>query len=299
MFNQRYCKLLGAVILLAAFQVSSAQQAAKKDEKTPAPTIDAATGKVLNEAIELLNKEDFKAASAKIETLKLDKLSPYERSKVEQIMFNISYSQEKYDEARGHLQKAIDAGGLNAAGSRAGPLPGGAAVHAAGEVEGRRGRTRRVVQDGLEAELRRLLLVGRGLLPAGRCRERQDGHGPVREGLGAREEGRRAHGEAAGELARDVVRVVSTARGLQGVDPRSPAADRARAGQEDVLDAVVVDLRADGGLRERARHHSGRLQRRARDGRLRAAAPRRPVAVQFRAVSRRASARGRLSRRRP
>ncbi len=30
-------------------------------EKTPAPTIDAATGKVLNEAIELLNKEDYKA----------------------------------------------------------------------------------------------------------------------------------------------------------------------------------------------------------------------------------------------
>jgi tetratricopeptide (TPR) repeat protein len=114
MFNQRYCKLFGAVILLAAFQVSWAQQAAKKEgDKQPAPTIDAATGKVLNEAIELLNKEDFKGASAKIETLKLDKLSPYERSKVEQIMFNISYSQEKYDDARGHLQKAIDAGGLN------------------------------------------------------------------------------------------------------------------------------------------------------------------------------------------
>ena len=78
-----------------------------------APTIDAATGKVLNEAIELLNKEDFKGAAAKIGALNLDKLSPYERSKVEQILFNISYSQEKYDEARGHLQKAIDSGGLN------------------------------------------------------------------------------------------------------------------------------------------------------------------------------------------
>jgi tetratricopeptide (TPR) repeat protein len=45
--------------------------------------------------------------------LKLDKLSPYERSKVEQILFNIAYSQEKYSDARGHLQKAIDSGGLN------------------------------------------------------------------------------------------------------------------------------------------------------------------------------------------
>jgi len=67
----------------------------------------------LNEAIELLNKEDFKAASAKIETLKLDKLSPYERSKVEQVLFQITYSQEKYDEARTHLESAIKAGGLN------------------------------------------------------------------------------------------------------------------------------------------------------------------------------------------
>ena len=117
MINQRYCKLLGAAVLLAAFQVAVAQQQpAKKegDKQPPAATVGLETGKVLNEAIELLNKEDFKGASAKIDTLKLDKLSPYERSKVEQILFNISYSQEKYDDARGHLQKAIDSGGLNA-----------------------------------------------------------------------------------------------------------------------------------------------------------------------------------------
>ena len=29
-------------------------------------------------------------------------------------MFNIAYSQDHYEEARGHLQKAIDSGGLNA-----------------------------------------------------------------------------------------------------------------------------------------------------------------------------------------
>src|SRR6185503_5731191 len=78
-----------------------------------APTIDAATGKALNAAIEFLNMEKYAEASAAIGELKMDKLSPYERSKVEQILFNISYSQDKYAEARGHLQKAIDAGGLN------------------------------------------------------------------------------------------------------------------------------------------------------------------------------------------
>jgi tetratricopeptide (TPR) repeat protein len=79
----------------------------------PAPTIDAQTGKTLNEAIELLNMEKYTEAQAKIGTLNLEKLSPYERSKVEQILFSISYTQEKYDDARKHLQAAIQAGGFN------------------------------------------------------------------------------------------------------------------------------------------------------------------------------------------
>ena len=59
--------------------------------------------------------ENYTGAGQKIGTLALDKLSPYERGKVEQILFNIAYSQEQYEKARGHLQKAIDSGGLNAA----------------------------------------------------------------------------------------------------------------------------------------------------------------------------------------
>ena len=75
--------------------------------------IDVATAKALNTAIEALNAEKYAEAQAAIGTLNLEKLSPYERSKVEQILFNISYNQEKYDEARQHLQRSIDAGGLN------------------------------------------------------------------------------------------------------------------------------------------------------------------------------------------
>jgi tetratricopeptide (TPR) repeat protein len=90
-----------------------AQSKSDKDKKEQPPQIDVATGKVLNTAIEALTAEKYNEAQAAIATLKLDKLSPYERSKVEQILFNISYAQEKYGEARGHLQKAIDAGGLN------------------------------------------------------------------------------------------------------------------------------------------------------------------------------------------
>jgi tetratricopeptide (TPR) repeat protein len=97
----------------AAFAQQQSGQSGGQSGNAPAPTIDAATGKALNTAIEALNMEKYAEAQAAIATLNLEKLSPYERSKVEQILFNISYVQEKYAEARGHLQKAIDAGGLN------------------------------------------------------------------------------------------------------------------------------------------------------------------------------------------
>jgi hypothetical protein len=84
-------------------------------EEAPATqsSIDAQTGKILNEAIELLNMEKYAEAGQRIGTLTLEKLSPYERGKVEQILFNIAYSQEQFDKARGHLKSAIDSGGLN------------------------------------------------------------------------------------------------------------------------------------------------------------------------------------------
>ena len=88
-----------STVVLAGLFMAAPQIGRAQDDKAPAPTIDAATGKVLNEAIELLNMEDFTGAAAKIGTLKLDRLSPYERSKVEQILFNIAYSQDKYQEA--------------------------------------------------------------------------------------------------------------------------------------------------------------------------------------------------------
>ena len=82
----------------------------------PAPTanIDVQTGKILNEAIELMGMEKYAEAQARLSTLKMDSLSPYEKGKVEQILFNVAYAQDRFDEARQHLQKAIDSGGLNA-----------------------------------------------------------------------------------------------------------------------------------------------------------------------------------------
>src|SRR5688572_17640988 len=96
-------------------QEGTSRAGARNGEEAPPPSndISAQTGKILNEAIELLNMENYQGAGQKLSTLKLDNLSPYERGTVERILFSISYAQEKYDEARGHLQKAIDSGGLN------------------------------------------------------------------------------------------------------------------------------------------------------------------------------------------
>jgi tetratricopeptide (TPR) repeat protein len=102
-------------VLLAGGSVSPAVHAQKKEDAPPAGagTIDAGTGKILTEAIEFLNKENYGAAKASIGRIKMDGLSPYERSRVEQILASIAHAQERYGEARQHLQAAISAGGLN------------------------------------------------------------------------------------------------------------------------------------------------------------------------------------------
>jgi len=96
--------------------VALAQQTDSRGRSASAstPTIDLATGKVLNAAIEALNAERHDEALAAIATLDRDELSPYENSRVEQILFSIFYAQGQYPAAREHLQRAIEAGGLNA-----------------------------------------------------------------------------------------------------------------------------------------------------------------------------------------
>ena len=79
---------------------------------SPAP-LGLVTAKALNEAMQALNTLQYAEARSPLEALTLDRLRPYERSAVEQILYVISYAEEKYAEAREHLQNAIVAGGLN------------------------------------------------------------------------------------------------------------------------------------------------------------------------------------------
>ncbi|MFA5630806.1 MAG: tetratricopeptide repeat protein [Porticoccaceae bacterium] len=104
-------------LILAAVVAHAPLLAAQtsKDSKPPASagSIDAATGKLLTEAIEFLNAENYAAAKASMAKIKVDSLSPYERSKTEQIWASIAAAQDDYGTARKHLQAAISAGGLN------------------------------------------------------------------------------------------------------------------------------------------------------------------------------------------
>ena len=98
---------------LPATPARAQQDAEDRPANRSAPTIDASTGKALQAAIDFLNAEDYASARGAISDLRLDRLSPYERSRVEQILFSIEFSEQNYAAARSHLLEAIDAGGLN------------------------------------------------------------------------------------------------------------------------------------------------------------------------------------------
>lgn len=107
-FKIRIPKALYLGLMLAVSQSLYAQE-----KKEPPPQIDQATGKILNEAIEFLNQDKHNEAMNVLKGLTIDTLSPYERSRVEQIMATITYAQGNFDAARKHMQAAIDSGGLN------------------------------------------------------------------------------------------------------------------------------------------------------------------------------------------
>jgi hypothetical protein len=67
----------------------------------------------LNAAFEAVNAQRYAEARSVLETLKLDRLSPSDLSIAEQLLSSISYAEQKFPEARAHLQNAIVAGGLN------------------------------------------------------------------------------------------------------------------------------------------------------------------------------------------
>jgi tetratricopeptide (TPR) repeat protein len=105
--------MLGAAGVATAPNYSLAAEAEKEGGKREAPPIDVSTGKRLNEAIEALNAEKYNDAAAILSKLNLEKLSPYEQSRVHQIYASIANAQNNYDDARKHLAAAVASGGMN------------------------------------------------------------------------------------------------------------------------------------------------------------------------------------------
>ena len=77
------------------------------------PRLDPTTAGILSSAIDALTHEQYGAARSLVARLEHTSLTPFERSRVEQILFNVAYQERRYDAAHEHLQRAIDAGGLS------------------------------------------------------------------------------------------------------------------------------------------------------------------------------------------
>ena len=96
-----------------AVQGAYAQRAKEDDKAPPANQIDQRTGEILTKAIEFLNNDQNDQARTTLAELNLERLSPYERSRVEQMFFSLDVQEENYAGARQHMEAAIASGGLN------------------------------------------------------------------------------------------------------------------------------------------------------------------------------------------
>jgi len=108
---------LGLAVVLGGLAPAGAQQRqrtpAQQEKGRSGAAVDPYTGKRLNEAIEHLNAQRYADARAALERLNLDRLSPYERSRAEQLFAAIDLRQGHYGAAREHFKKAIASQGLN------------------------------------------------------------------------------------------------------------------------------------------------------------------------------------------
>ena len=110
-----YTGLYGLVLAFGSL-AAHAQRAAEGEQPAggaPAQNLDAVTARILSEAIEFFNMDNFAAARASLGELNMERLSPYERGRVEQLLAGMAFAEDKYAEAREHLQLAIGSGGLN------------------------------------------------------------------------------------------------------------------------------------------------------------------------------------------
>ncbi len=106
---------LSSLLLVQGALAQGGSRAGNDDDDAapPANQIDQRTGEIMQEAIELINTDKVAEARAKLGELKLDRLSPFERSRVEQMFFSLDIAEDNYAGARTHMEAAIASGGYN------------------------------------------------------------------------------------------------------------------------------------------------------------------------------------------
>jgi tetratricopeptide (TPR) repeat protein len=114
--RRAYVWVYGLALGLAlASAPAGAQRAADEEEEKgpPSQNLDAVTARILGEAVDSYNEDDYAGARAALAKLNLEKLGPYERGRVEQLLAAMVFAEGNYAEAREHLELAIASGGLN------------------------------------------------------------------------------------------------------------------------------------------------------------------------------------------
>jgi len=104
----RFSTFASIIIVVATTGIAGRGDAQRVRSHAPA------TAETLEAAIQALQDERYDDATRALASLDGAKLSPFEHSRAEQILFSVAYGQQRIDEAREHLQRAIDAGGLSA-----------------------------------------------------------------------------------------------------------------------------------------------------------------------------------------
>jgi hypothetical protein len=71
------------------------------------------TGDALDAATAAFNAQQYADARAAVATLNINQLLPYERQATERVLASISYAEQDYGSARGHLMNALETGALD------------------------------------------------------------------------------------------------------------------------------------------------------------------------------------------
>jgi hypothetical protein len=118
----RWSRLSRISVIVLVLALSPPATFAQDDETLPAVRefstrdllrMSPKVGEAFTEAVVALNAGRFDKAANAVGKLRLDRLSSYERGKVERVLFNVAYAEEDFTAARQHLVNALESGGLD------------------------------------------------------------------------------------------------------------------------------------------------------------------------------------------